>query len=499
MYYLTLTYDDNWLREGQYAELLRYGPDAQRWVTTDSIGGQVSAVTHYHGDFEMRSTSTGGVSMYHYLGNGLLCVTIANSQPLYYYMMTDNIGSVVHVVNGEGISEFDAWYDAWGRQTVSANGIGFFRGYGGHEMLPQFRLVNMDGRMYDYVLGRFLSPDNYVQEPENSQSFNRYSYCLNNPLKYTDPSGSSFILAFAIGGAIGAYCAGMLANDGKMDPREWDHSSKTWRYMIAGAFAGSMSGAIGSEIASSGIPFANTISMVFSSEFNSAVTNMYTGLTTHVSIGFGFFSYDFTDRKLNYLGKNGNSGIENFSYLMGGLGNLSDILIGTNPQKVDIVTNYEDFKGHTAIVKNGMNKEDYGYDIPDGALIPNADYLINSHGKKATIVSIGPDNVGKFNSFVNAHSYHTNYVYSDKPRWINTVFANQKSLINYSNWINRLASNGDLKFNIFTLNCVNYASMGLNKSGVFCIGIHPFILNAQMYLWSNGIRPWSFNPYLDLR
>ncbi len=181
------------LREGQYAELLRYGPDAQRWVTTDSIGGQVSAVTHYHGDFEMRSTSTGGVSMYHYLGNGLLCVTIANSQPLYYYMMTDNVGSVVHVVNGKGISEFDAWYDAWGRQTLAANGIGFFRGYGGHEMLPQFRLVNMDGRMYDYVLGRFLSPDNYVQEPENSQSFNRYSYCLNNPLKYSDPDGDFFI------------------------------------------------------------------------------------------------------------------------------------------------------------------------------------------------------------------------------------------------------------------------------------------------------------------
>lgn len=47
----------------------------------------------------------------------------------------------------------------------------------------------MNGRMYDPVVGRFLSPDNYVQDPRNSQSYNRYSYCLNNPLKYTDPSG----------------------------------------------------------------------------------------------------------------------------------------------------------------------------------------------------------------------------------------------------------------------------------------------------------------------
>jgi hypothetical protein len=47
----------------------------------------------------------------------------------------------------------------------------------------------MNGRVYDPVLGRFLSPDPYVQQPDFSQSLNRYSYCLNNPLIYTDPSG----------------------------------------------------------------------------------------------------------------------------------------------------------------------------------------------------------------------------------------------------------------------------------------------------------------------
>ncbi len=70
--------------------------------------------------------------------------------------------------------------------------IGLNRGYTGHEMMPEFGLINMNGRLYDPALGRFLSPDNYVQEPGNSQSFNRYSYCLNNPLKYTDPSGELF-------------------------------------------------------------------------------------------------------------------------------------------------------------------------------------------------------------------------------------------------------------------------------------------------------------------
>lgn len=49
--------------------------------------------------------------------------------------------------------------------------------------------VSTYGRLYDPVIARFFSPDNFVQAPEFTQSYNRYSYCLNNPLQYTDPSG----------------------------------------------------------------------------------------------------------------------------------------------------------------------------------------------------------------------------------------------------------------------------------------------------------------------
>ena len=47
----------------------------------------------------------------------------------------------------------------------------------------------MNGRLYDPALHRFLQPDNYVQDPFNTQNFNRYGYVLNNPLLYTDPTG----------------------------------------------------------------------------------------------------------------------------------------------------------------------------------------------------------------------------------------------------------------------------------------------------------------------
>jgi hypothetical protein len=46
----------------------------------------------------------------------------------------------------------------------------------------------MNSRVYDPMTGRFVSPDPWIQDPKNTQSFNRYSYVWNNPLRYTDPT-----------------------------------------------------------------------------------------------------------------------------------------------------------------------------------------------------------------------------------------------------------------------------------------------------------------------
>ncbi|MGP1351243.1 MAG: RHS repeat-associated core domain-containing protein [Hoylesella marshii] len=122
----------------------------------------------------------------------------------------------------DGNKVFDASYDAWGRQTVTRNDIGLHRGYTGHEMLGEFDIMNMNrrsplrsrestDRLYDPVLGRFFSPDNYVQLPDYSQSFNRYSYCLNNPLKYTDADEQWFGIDDLL--VVGAgFVTGYLAN-----------------------------------------------------------------------------------------------------------------------------------------------------------------------------------------------------------------------------------------------------------------------------------------------
>ena len=47
----------------------------------------------------------------------------------------------------------------------------------------------MNGRIYDYNVGRFMSVDPVIQSPTNTQSVNPYSYIMNNPMSGTDPTG----------------------------------------------------------------------------------------------------------------------------------------------------------------------------------------------------------------------------------------------------------------------------------------------------------------------
>ena len=67
--------------------------------------------------------------------------------------------------------------------------------------MPACRTLGRNGRLYDPLTARMLSPDPFVQNASSTQNFNRYSYCMNNPLKYTDPSGEFWHLI--IGGLIG--------------------------------------------------------------------------------------------------------------------------------------------------------------------------------------------------------------------------------------------------------------------------------------------------------
>ena len=150
-----------------------YGPDMQRWSSTLKSGGRDSITTVYVGNYE-KITENGKTREFYYLDGGAIVVK-ENGVFKPYVSFSDYQGSILSVFDHKGNNVFKAEYDAWGKQTVSTNTIGLRRGYTGHEMLPEFGIINMNGRLYDPVLGRFFSPDPYVQFPGSPQSYNRYS------------------------------------------------------------------------------------------------------------------------------------------------------------------------------------------------------------------------------------------------------------------------------------------------------------------------------------
>jgi RHS repeat-associated protein len=115
------------------------------------------------------------------------------------YLLKDRLGSVDTVTDATGAIAEQRGYDAFGKPRQGswadltpprlANIANTPRGFTQHEHLNSVELIHMNGRAYDYNLGRFLSVDPIIQFPTNSQSLNPYSYIMNNPLSGTDPTG----------------------------------------------------------------------------------------------------------------------------------------------------------------------------------------------------------------------------------------------------------------------------------------------------------------------
>ena len=114
-----------------------------------------------------------------------------------HYIHKDHLGSFQSITNEDGELLEKLSFDPWGRRRNPDDwsfvnvpeSFTFDRGYTGHEHLDVFNLINMNGRVYDPFVARFLSPDPFVQATNHTQSYNRYSYAMNNPLIYIDPSG----------------------------------------------------------------------------------------------------------------------------------------------------------------------------------------------------------------------------------------------------------------------------------------------------------------------
>ncbi len=126
--------------------------------------------------------------------NGLATTTTS-------YFHKDHLGSIAAMTDATGAVTERLAYDPWGKRrfinttpglpdTLDAIvGKNTDRGYTEQEHLDEIGVIHMNGRIYDPLVGRFMSADPYVQAPTDLRTFNRYSYVWNNPLKGFDPTG----------------------------------------------------------------------------------------------------------------------------------------------------------------------------------------------------------------------------------------------------------------------------------------------------------------------
>ena len=194
----------NTISENNFVASFTYNGEGEK-VKMNIKKSNVDQVNKYYwGNQYEFETGIAGTKEILYLGGdaysaAAVYVKEGSSSWAVYYLCRDYLGSITHIVNSSGGIKQELSYDPWGRLRNPVNqalyavdtepSLFLGRGYTGHEHLIAFGLINMNARLYDPVIGRFLSPDPQLQNPFFTQNYNRYSYCLNNPLKYNDPNG----------------------------------------------------------------------------------------------------------------------------------------------------------------------------------------------------------------------------------------------------------------------------------------------------------------------
>ena len=214
---LNITYTDfnkvDSITSDQYTLKINYGLGNDRitqkqYARNGSGRTLLSTKTYIGGLTEIIEPRDSSSTTINYINSPEGLVAIEITQPSgsmdWYWVFTDHLGSITSLVRESDGQKFEMSFDAWGNRRDPASWVNYStaqpdfiidRGFTGHVHLDIFNLINMNGRVYDPVIARFLSPDGFIQAPGLAQNYNGYTYCLNNPLIYTDPSGEFIFTA----------------------------------------------------------------------------------------------------------------------------------------------------------------------------------------------------------------------------------------------------------------------------------------------------------------
>lgn len=191
-----------------------YGLTAMRQRVTyggDFGEGNTGRFTKYYsedGSYEVTVDNTTGKEKHTlYIGGDPYASSITfiknytEASGSYKFLHKDYLGSILAITDEAGNTIEQRHFDAWGNLTLfKVNGIDvdpklfnekslIDRGYTSHEYFAEVGIIHMNGRLYDPLLRRFLNADENIQDPQNTQNYNKYAYVINNPLLYNDPTG----------------------------------------------------------------------------------------------------------------------------------------------------------------------------------------------------------------------------------------------------------------------------------------------------------------------
>ena len=154
--------------------------------------------------YEEKSDTNGNRKvLFHVFAGGQQVCTFETNSPLNggsdstkvgYYYHEDNLNSSSALSSSSGSQQEVNVYYPFGRTQTASPQASFqvSRRFTGQVFDAESGLYYYNARYYDPELGRFIQPDDTIPDLGNPQSYNRYSYCVNNPLRYTDPTGHSF-------------------------------------------------------------------------------------------------------------------------------------------------------------------------------------------------------------------------------------------------------------------------------------------------------------------
>ncbi|PWN65327.1 RHS repeat-associated core domain-containing protein [Chryseobacterium viscerum] len=191
----------------------------------------------------------------------------------YKFLHKDYIGSILAISDEAGNKLEQRHFDAWGnfthlqigngaiiadKNTIDNASLLIERGYTSHEHFAEVGIIHMNGRLYDPLLRRFLNADENIQDPTNTQNYNKYGYVMNNPLMFNDPNGECFVPLFGVlvaswvaGAVVGTMVAAGMYILKSLVSGTWSWGGFA-RSLLLGAVTGAATGGLTGGLSASG-------------------------------------------------------------------------------------------------------------------------------------------------------------------------------------------------------------------------------------------------------